>query len=185
MTHRRGAIRLRSNVVMASDAALWDLVPGEIVEDYRPHRLSRAGASRRQRDEKGYYLECSYCERLAHEIGRDGCDDARCLGRPSEAQIAVARARHEDALSLISAEMEHLKAETVSTESDDLPALLGPDEAVARFLGLAALTHDETLPEDEPDGGSIDVAGSQATARQVLIGAAAATGRFSGAYCAQ
>src|SRR5688500_505278 len=102
MTERRhrGEIRLRSNVVLSGDQsakrAAWELVPGEIVEQYKPHFLSERGSSKRQRDERGYYLECSYCHRLAHEIGREGCADPRCAARPSEASVAVAQARHAD-----------------------------------------------------------------------------------------
>ena len=54
-THRRGEIRLRSNVVLAGDEQArnqaYDLVPGEIVEQYKPHRFegraSRSGSGKR------------------------------------------------------------------------------------------------------------------------------------------
>src|SRR5687768_14281502 len=132
--HRRGAIRLRSNVVLAGNASredpAWDLVPGEIVETYKPHRLSAPGANRRQRAEAGYYRPCSYCDRYAHQIGHDGCDDPRCTSPPSEAQVAAAQARRGDAMALIAAEREHIAA-TVETESDELPALVTPEEALA------------------------------------------------------
>src|SRR3954447_21883765 len=119
---RRGATRLRSNVVMITDNAAREaasgLIPGEIIEQYKPHWLSMRGARHRQRAENGYYAPCSYCERRAHEIGRDGCDDPRCVARPSDAQVAAARARHEDALAMIAAEREHIDFELIETERD-------------------------------------------------------------------
>jgi len=164
----------------------WDLVPGEIVETYKPHRLSARGANRRQRAEAGYYAPCSYCRRYAHEIGHDGCDDPRCSDPPSEAQVAAARARRDEAIALIAAEREHIAA-TIETESDELPELLTPEEAVARFLGLEAIGHHDQEPPTEfvepAEPVTEGVSHTAAAAKQALVGAALSTGRFAGAYC--
>src|SRR4051812_41384480 len=91
--HRRGAVRIRSNVVFARNGRAAEEsrapVPGEIVETHKPGYLRGALTSqRRQRDERGYYLECSFCHRLAHQIGREGCEDPRCgLARPSPESV--------------------------------------------------------------------------------------------------
>lgn len=198
--HRRGDIRLRSNVVLTGDenatAAAWkSVVPGEIVHLYKPHLVAVDGLSQRQRDERGYYLECVECHRLAHEIGRDGCTNARCIAPPSDASVAAAHARHEDALQLIAAEREHLEAKTVETEREELRELLDPEAAVARYLGLAAIGHageseseSESGPEPEADP-QLDVELGQLETRAVvrakraLVVAAAETGRFLGSYC--
>lgn len=98
----RGDVRLRFNVVMVGESeaarrAAWSLVPGEIAQQYRPGLLSMRGADRRQLVENGYYLPCSRCRRLAYEIGRDGCADPGCSDPPSDAAVAAAQARNEDA----------------------------------------------------------------------------------------
>ncbi len=185
--HQRGAVRVRSNVVMAStgqgDDSSWDLVPGEIIESLKPHRLSKAGANRRQLAERGYYLKCSYCDRLAHEIGREGCDDARCSRPPSEAEVAAARARHEEALQLIAAEREHLAENEISTESEHAPPVLDAERAIARFLGLEAITQPDPTAEPEPAAHRGGSGRTLAAAKQALTSTAMATGRFSGPYC--
>src|SRR4051812_8716599 len=189
--HRRGAIRLRSNVVLAAHGSekdeAWDLVPGEIVQVYKPHRLSARGANRRQREEAGYYQPCAYCERYAHEIGHDGCNDPRCSSPPSEAQVAAAQARRADAIALLATEREHITAATVESESDELPELVTAEEAVARFLGLEAIGHPEPQPTTEQvepaDAHTESVSQTEAAAKQALVGAALSTGRFAGPYC--
>ncbi len=142
MERRRGEIRLRSNVVMSGDArkieAAWEHVPGEIVERYKPNWLSAARVSTRQRSENGYYLECTRCHRLAHEIGLSGCAQPQCDRPPLDAEVAVSRARHEEALALIAAERQHVE-DADDSERYGQRTLLDPEEAVARFLGLEAL----------------------------------------------
>lgn len=192
--HRRGDVRLRSNVVIegeneAARRSASTLIPGEIAQQYKPGLLSMPGADRRQRAENGYYLPCSRCRRLANEIGRDGCADPACAAPPSEAAVAAAQARHEDAQRLIALEREELER-SVETERSDLAPLIGPGDAVARFLGLAAVTDSHGA---EPSGGSKDddsrgpllppapIAGQ---VKAAFAAAAARTGRFAGAYCA-
>ena len=117
MPSKKGAIRLRSNIVVAgrphgesvqaddrSSDDWWELVPGDLVGRYKPHFLNRAGASRRQRQEKGYYIECAYCRRLSHEISLDGCAEPGCHP-PSAEEVRRARERRADALAAIEHEM--------------------------------------------------------------------------------
>ncbi len=67
-----GAVRLRSNV--GSDPEGWDLVPGELMSSHRPG----ATLTSRQRDESGYYLPCSICDRTIHQIDLEGCEAPGC-----------------------------------------------------------------------------------------------------------
>ena len=190
--HRRGDVRLRSNVVLAGDQR--GAQPRSLDAGSRGDRrsstsrtlLAMRGANRRQRAESGYYLACSRCRRLAHEIGRDGCDDPRCTARPSEASVAAARARHEDALALIAAEREHLDAESVETEREDLSVLLDPESAVARFLGLEVIAHAGESPAEigaQPSEEKTPAPVVVDLAMHALVEAAARTGRFDRSYC--
>ena len=79
-----GAIETRSNI--SAKNGQWHLVPGEIVEDYRPHFLDvrNPRRSKRQIDEKMYYQPC-VCGKLIHEIRRDGCS---ICGEPTPEQAA-------------------------------------------------------------------------------------------------
>src|SRR3954451_6003149 len=121
----RGAVRLRSNVVLeppdraALDLA-WHLVPGEIVETWRPgHLRGPLSATQRQRDEKGLYLSCTLCGRRTHEIAREGCELANCGAPRPDSESAIAnRARHHEALELIALEREHLRVAEHATEGD-------------------------------------------------------------------
>jgi hypothetical protein len=191
---RRRDIRLRSNVVMAGDdetsrREALTLVPGEIVQQYKPGVLSMRGANRRQLAENGYYLPCSRCERLAHEIGRDGCADPRCADPPREAAVAAAQARYEDAQRLIALEREELER-GVETERADLVPLISPADAVARFLGLTAVTETHEVERAEAEKPDEDrappppAAPIAGTVKAAFAAAAARTGRFAGAYCA-
>jgi hypothetical protein len=173
----------------SANEAAWDLVPGEIVERHRRHHLEKALIGRkRQRDERGYYLPCSLCQRLAHDIGLNGCAHPHCAAPPSEARVAAARARHADALALIEVEQAHLEDITAETESEEIPSLIDPETAVDRFLGLQALGVGHA-PDGEPDGRSESLetapsVGLLAPARAALEAAARRTGRFTGGYCA-
>jgi hypothetical protein len=189
-THRRGGIRLRSNVVMAGDEQAriqaYDLVPGEIVEQYKPHHLQGRGVPYRQRKESGYYASC-LCGRSWYEVGLHGCGlDPPCVHNPTEAERSAARARHEDALALIAAEREHIEAEKIQTERDELPDLLGAEEAVARFLGLRAITPAAPAagPPPATELSPADPSNARAVAKRSLVDAAARMGGFPGAYCA-
>jgi hypothetical protein len=190
---RRGGVRIRSNVVLEKNGraaeTLWAHVPGEIVEIHKPGYLRGALSSqKRQLDERGYYLECTYCHRLAHQIGREGCEDRRCvLSRPSSEAVERNRARHHEALELISLEHEHLTAEGLSgTEQDDeLPPVLSPEAAVERLLGsesVASVGVQEEAPPEviQPEA---ETAGAYEAARSSLVEAAEATGRFTAGYC--
>lgn len=138
MTDPRGAIRLRSNVVLdkgpGAHDTYWELVPGEIVSRYQPHRLGVRGAGGRQRQEAGYYVHCSYCGRNAYQIGLEKCEDPRCRFAPSDAEIAQARERHDKALGLIAAERAATARGTEDAEAEPLPPVLDAEAAVARFL---------------------------------------------------
>jgi hypothetical protein len=152
----RGAVRLRSNVVLeppdrlALDRA-WNLVPGEIVETWRPgHLQGPLSATRRQRDEKGLYLSCTLCGRLTHQIAREGCEAANCgAARPDSESVMANRARHHEALELIALEREHLSGAEHATEDDAAAPILSPEAAVERLLGIAA-TNDGLAPGAGP-----------------------------------
>lgn len=189
---RRGAIRLRSNVVFVEHGQIpepvWDLVPGEIVETYEPHYLDRPLISRkRQRDERGYYLSCTYCHRLAHEIGRGGCEDPRCdAPHPDSDEVNRNRARYHEALELIALEREHLDERHPGTEEEELQPLLDPEAAVERLFGAqsTAITTDERARGPEVAvAPAAPVAPAQLAARAALALAAAQTGRFTDGYC--
>lgn len=192
--HRRGGVRIRSNVVFAKNGRAaeesWAHVPGEIVEIHKPGYLRGALTSqKRQRDERGYYLECSYCHRLAHQIGREGCEDPRCgLSRPSPESVERNRARHHEALELIALEREHLAEQGLAgTEEDsELPPVLSPEAAVERLLGRESVEPPEAPEQPSPEviPPDVDTAGTIKAARAALVDAAEATGRFAAGYCA-
>jgi hypothetical protein len=189
--HRRGDVRLRSNVVLIGNERAgtdaWKLVPGEIVGRFKPGLVSPFQGNQRQQRERMYYTECGECHRLNHQIERDGCSHPRCSHPPPEASVAATRARHEQALQLIQAELARLESQTIETERPELEPLLEPEAAVARFLGLEAIVHPETkeeaaetLPPHTDGRAETPVAD---LARKALAQAAARTGRFADSYC--
>lgn len=80
-------VTLRSNV---SDVERWTLVPGDIVELWKPNFLVKDSreSSEFQHDEKMYYVRCAFCRRTIYEIRQQGpvdaCSRHRCgeEGRP-------------------------------------------------------------------------------------------------------
>jgi hypothetical protein len=90
----KARVQLRSNVVLDGEA--WHLVPGDALQQYAPHLLKRPHhPTARQRDEHMYYVPCSICRRLSHEIALEGCN--QCSHGPSRAAQDAAIARHEAA----------------------------------------------------------------------------------------
>lgn len=86
-----GSVRIRSNVAERKDS--WGLVPGEIVQLYRPDlRLTD-----RQHQEKMYYQSCCLCGRSVYEIDRDGCDYCAARGYQTLSRADAIR-RVEDRL---------------------------------------------------------------------------------------
>lgn len=77
-TRAGGEIRLRPNVTSDSDA--WQLVPGDIVTNYRPNHFDKRNSEvpAKQRDEQTYYARCSICHRTIMEIKLQGCPNPRC-----------------------------------------------------------------------------------------------------------
>ena len=73
----RAAIQLRSNVT--DQAQNWQLVPGDVIETWRPGWFDtrRRDASQRQYDERNYYRPCAICKRTACQISLEGCADCR------------------------------------------------------------------------------------------------------------
>jgi len=77
----RSRLSLRSNVAATED---WTLVPGDIVENWKPGFLvtDSRDATDLQRDEKMYYALCAFCRRTIYEIRREGpietCKRNRC-----------------------------------------------------------------------------------------------------------
>jgi hypothetical protein len=192
---RHGEVRVRSNVVRADDendervfAELWKLVPGDLVKHYKPALVTPRGGNPRQLAENGYYLPCSECGRLAHQIDRDGCTHPRCQRRPDPTVVAAVRARYEETLRLIEHERERLRATTVETEHDDDEAPLDPESAVERFLGIAAVTdahaHGAIEGDREPAGQTGSGDAIPELAKQALVERAGRTDRFVAGYCA-
>lgn len=79
---RQANIALRPNITERKDA--WTLVPGDIVEHWRPDHLTRHSteAAVLQREEKMYYRRCALCGRHVGQIKLEGpariCFDSRC-----------------------------------------------------------------------------------------------------------
>jgi actin-like ATPase involved in cell morphogenesis len=69
----KGAAQLRSNVVLSSKS--WRDVPGDIIERWRPNwfDIRASQPSKRQQNERAYYLPCSSCKRTGYLINKDGC----------------------------------------------------------------------------------------------------------------
>jgi len=69
VTKSRGSVRLRSNVT--NGPYNRHLIPGELLGEC---------ATRRQHDEKMYYVPCMQCGRNAYHIERFGCDQCAMKG---------------------------------------------------------------------------------------------------------
>jgi len=67
-------VTLRSNV---SHVEKWTLVPGDIVELWKPSflRADFNDATEFQRDERMYYVPCAFCHRTIYEIRQRGATD--------------------------------------------------------------------------------------------------------------
>ena len=76
-----GGVSLRSNI---SDKENWALVPGDIVENWKPNWLVKewGGSTKFQQYEKMYYEPCTICHRTSYQITNDGpvqhCRDYNC-----------------------------------------------------------------------------------------------------------
>ncbi len=100
-----GRVRLRSNVVDASDA--WHLVPGEVLAVHRPELLRASNRPKPlQVDERMYYVPCGVCGRFEHVFMREGCD--QCSHGPTLAQMEEARALQREALAAVRTERQRL-----------------------------------------------------------------------------
>ena len=147
------------------------------------------GADRRQRAENGYYLPCSRCRRLAHEIGRDGCADPGCSD-PAERGRGRRRAsppRGRAAAHRVGA--RRARAGRRDGTRPSIAPLIGPDDAVARFLGATAVTEltrlsRPTARRAAAHGPPLPPAPIAGLVKAAFAAAAARTGRFAGAYCA-
>ena len=90
-----GEICVRSNVTARENA--WDLVPGEIVQNYVPGYLDpRHYPPEHQVQEYMYYVPCTNCHRTVYEINRDGCDAPECLQMRQARQARDADAHCRD-----------------------------------------------------------------------------------------
>lgn len=80
-SYEAAGVQLRSNVVSRPSA--WEVVPGDIVEQWRPNWFDRRStdATQRQRDEKDYYRDCALCKRSVSRINAEGCVDCRLTAR--------------------------------------------------------------------------------------------------------
>ncbi|QBQ53823.1 Hsp70 family protein [Nitrosococcus wardiae] len=71
-----GAIKFRSNIVRGDQS--WDLVPGDLVKKYRNRLPPLWEPTRRQHDEKMYYVPCTYCKRTWYQIRLEGSENCTC-----------------------------------------------------------------------------------------------------------
>ena len=84
MNHDKGQsnLSLRPNITEHENA--WNLVPGDIVERWKPNYLlaDTNEATALQREEKMYYVACCFCGRHEGQIKADGpvdaCERNRC-----------------------------------------------------------------------------------------------------------
>ena len=69
-------LTLRPNITHRESA--WDLVPGDIVENWQPHHLvvGSRDATGLQREEKMYYVPCVRCGRHVGRIKAEGIVEA-------------------------------------------------------------------------------------------------------------
>ncbi len=85
----RANVVQRVNVALAvegpgADDELWRVVPGDIVTTWRPDHFDNrtSQASKRQSDERSFYIPCSRCRRLISQIKAEGpieeCRGRRC-----------------------------------------------------------------------------------------------------------
>jgi hypothetical protein len=102
---RSGEVRIRSNVVLSGDS--WDLVPGEIVTNYRRGHFKQPNRPPlRQRDERMYYVPCGICGRSIVEINLTGCD--QCSHAPTPEKAQSNQQRHDEILTRVAEERAHL-----------------------------------------------------------------------------
>lgn len=83
-----GAVTVRSNIACSS--ADWRMVPGDIVELYRPNHFNNIGNafSKQQDVERNYYHNCSICKRSSFVSHWFGCDHKGCRGMLSPIEAA-------------------------------------------------------------------------------------------------
>lgn len=75
-----GAVKFRSNIVRGRQS--WDLVPGDLVKEYKNRLPPLWVPTRRQRYEEMYFVPCSWCNRTWHQIRLEGSENCPC-GRGS------------------------------------------------------------------------------------------------------
>jgi len=84
----RSNVAQRVNVALAvegpgADDELWRVVPGDIVTTWRPNHFDNrtSQASKRQNEERSFYVPCARCRRLISQIKAEGPVE-ECRGRP-------------------------------------------------------------------------------------------------------
>jgi molecular chaperone DnaK len=89
----RSNVAQRVNVALAIEGPgadeLWQVVPGDIVTTWRPNHfdIRTSQASKRQSEERSFYIPCSRCRRLISQIEAEGpVEESR--GRPCGKGIA-------------------------------------------------------------------------------------------------
>jgi molecular chaperone DnaK len=97
-----GNVTQRTNVAVSEEESgqsrdLWHLVPGDIVEKWRPYVFDNRGsqATKRQQDERNFYVPCAWCKRLISQINAEGPVE-QCRGRRCGIVVAKAETRHAD-----------------------------------------------------------------------------------------
>ena len=89
----RSNVAQRVNIVLATarqeDDSLWQLVPGDILVNWRPDYFDNRSelASKRQHEEREFYVPCSRCGRKISQILAEGPVE-ECLGRSCGAAVA-------------------------------------------------------------------------------------------------
>lgn len=127
----RSNVRARSNVVGRPSA--WDLVPGELIQRYKPLALRPPVPSERrlQAAEAGYYTRCGPCGRTSARIQLEGC--TQCAAAPRPAETTELRAHHDELVLRARALEEELNATLRVALAPAAPLTPEPDGSDTRL----------------------------------------------------
>ena len=114
-----GSIKFRSNIVRGDQS--WELVPGDLVDQYKNKLPPLWSLTRRQHDEKMYYVPCSLCQRTWHQIQLAGSEKCPCgIGSVKECDAKNRRVR-------ISEWQDLLQTEESTINNSDFSVTKGAD----------------------------------------------------------
>jgi len=117
VTHKKetGSIKLRSNIVRGNQS--WDLVPGDLIEKYKNKLPPLWEPTRRQYDEKMYYVPCSLCNRTWHKIQLEGSENCKCrIGSVTENKARKRKAKAKEWQEILLMEERDINDMGISTE---------------------------------------------------------------------